>query len=542
MSASGGIGDRREVYPNPNRDAASASRSAMYEQLFAYYSNTAFDDMSTWAKYRLRNNLYRFTRPIFNPVTRVVDFYAEHIYPGTLSADPLVDRTQRSAIAFSNSTPSNVKDVAGQMWQWSNWQVNNSIMVQHGAMTGNVAVDVIDDVESGKIRYQVYFPSMVRELELDAYGNVQAIVFEYMTSDKEIDDGRPFLYGKEMQKDFIAYYKNGELHSFRGRPSVIENPYGFVPAVWVKHIDIGKDFGVAAVRSSIAKIDELNSIVSHTADHIHKQIESPRILWSNTNITPLFGDQSVDINDFDSRQQQVLLKGNTGGTTDTLVGTLDPQTIVPIIEKMMNEIERDYPEITMYEKLRDQNIVTAPGAARLMGDVARKMARPAANYDKANEKLIQMGAAVGGYRANNGDWGSELTPQQRKFLPFDLSSYNKGDLDLTILERELTPQTSREEADEMMVRASAIAALGDNVPLEEKLRILGKREDEIPDLVAKIEAEAKVKAERALELTRSRPSNFGPGGMGNRNNNNANGRGGNSGINATNENSNSRQN
>jgi hypothetical protein len=498
----GGIGiftradERRNIYPNPTLADERVARHRTYDQMFAYYSNTAFDDVAKWARYRLNYSLYRFTRPIFNPFTRVVDFYAEHTYPGTLSEKSKLSNGKTSAIPFDNDTPEEIRVGAAQLWQWSNWQTNNNIMVQHGAMTGNVAVDIIDDFRSGKLRWKVYFPTMVRDIVVDDYGNVQAVVFEYMTSDPNVNGGRPFLYGKEVQKDFIAYYKDGKPFDF-GDGAIIANPYGFVPVVWAKHIDIGKTYGVPAMRSSIGKIDELNSIVSHTADHIHKQIESPRIIWSNGDVKPMFGSDP-DYSAYDNRQQQILLKGSIGGTTDTLVGNLDPQAIIPLIEKMTAEIERDYIEITMYEKLRDQNIVTAPGAARLMGDVERKMARPAKNYDKANEKLIQMSLAIAGFRANNGDWGSNLTPQQRKFLPFDLTSYQKGELDLTIMERELTPQTSREEADELVVRANAVAALADVIPDEEKFRILGKREEDIPELVAKIQTERKAKADEEI--------------------------------------------
>lgn len=502
--------DRRNVYPNP---AASkvVSRNAMYGQMFAYYSNTAFEEVAVWAKYRLNHSLYRFTRQIFNPVTRVIDFYAEHIYPGSLSAESKLEGGELSAIPFSYKTPTELREAVAQIWQWGNWQNGNALMVQYGAMTGNVLVEVIDDVEKGKVRYQVHFPSAVKDFRLDAYGNLKAYILEYETSDPKIDNGRPFRYAKEVQEDFIAYYKNGNLFDY-GMGKVVENPYPFVPAAWGKHLDVGTDYGVPAVRSSISKIDELNSIISHTSDHIHKQIESPRILWTDSNVAPLFGSSKVDYSDFDSRQQQVLLKGKADGKTDTLVGTLDPQTIVPIVEKLIEEIEKDYPEITMYEKLRDQNIVTAPGAARLMGDVARKMGRPAANYDAMNVKLNQMGLAIGGWRANSGAWGSNLTPQQRKFLPFDFSSYNRGQLDHTISPRPLTSPTPREEADEFSVRASAVSAVGDSLPIEEKLRHLGYRPEEIPAIAAKVKAEAEEKAKAAMDLAAaSKPA---PGAVG----------------------------
>lgn len=494
--------DRRNVYPDPAM-LQQLSRTPVFAQMFAYYSNTAFSDVATWARYRLNNNLYRYIRPIFNPITRVVDFYAEHIYPGALSTDSRLEDGSLSAVPFSFDTPTDLREAIGQIWQWSNWQNGNAVMVQNGAMTGVALVEVVDDVERGKIRYQNYFPSFVKSFVLDPYGNLDAYVIEFETSDPRVNSGQPFKYAKEVQRDFIAYYKNGNSYDY-GDGEVVPNPYPFIPAVWVKHIDIGTDYGVPAIRSSMAKIDELNSIVSHTADHIHKQIESPRILWTDTTVTPLFGNTKVDYSDFDSRQQQVLLKGKSGGTTDTLVGTLDPQTIVPIVEKLLDEIEKDYPEITMYEKLRDQNIVTAPGASRLMGDVARKVARPASNYDLANIKLNQMGTAIGGWRANSGAWGSNLTPQQEKFLPFDFLSYTKGQLDHKITPRPLTSPTSTEEATEFQVRATAVQAVGDALPLEEKLRKLGYREDQIPAVAAKARAEQLEKQKTAMEMAQAK--------------------------------------
>lgn len=490
--------DRRKIYPNPETPS-HYSRNATYSQLFQYYSNNAFEDVASWARYRLNHNLYRHTRQIFNPVTRVIDFYAEHIYPGTLSESPVVEGGNQSAIPFSFDTPEELRRAIGQIWQWSNWQINQSVMVTYGSIMGNVLVEIIDDVKKGKIRYNVESPAVVKEIELDDYGNLESYVIEYVAQDRRIDGGKSFTYAKEVQKDFIAYYKDGELYDYTGQGAAIENPYGFVPAVWVKHLDpFGHIYGVPAIRSAIGKIDELNSIVSHTADHIHKQIESPRIIWTDSEVKPLFASKrdKRDYKDFDSRQEQVLLKGKKDGKTDTLVGTLDPQTIVPIIEKMLDEIDSDYPEITLYEKLREQNIVTAPGAERLMGDVRRKISRPAANYDKGSEKLFQMGAAIGGWRASNGDWGNNLTRQQRKFLPFDLSSYESGDLDLKIIERSLTPISTKEQADEFQVRASAVAAVKEDLPIEEKLRKLGYRDEQIPAIAESWRKEQKEKFER----------------------------------------------
>jgi hypothetical protein len=108
-----------------------------------------------------------------------------------------------------------------------------------------------------------------------------------------------------------------------------------------------------------------------------------------------------------------------------------------------------------------------------------------------------------------------LSPQQQKFLPFDLSSYNKGELDFTILERDLAPPSTKEIADEMSVRANAVSAVADAVPAAEKLRMLGKREDEIPKLLAELEAERERKlqeeARRLEQQAAARPEPEGRG-------------------------------
>jgi hypothetical protein len=170
------------------------------------------------------------------------------------------------------------------------------------------------------------------------------------------------------------------------------------------------------------------------------------------------------------------------------------------MEKLIDEIEKDYPEITMYEKLRDQNIVTAPGAARLMGDVDKKTGRPPRTTMPETSTSVRWE-----WRSEDGERRTEigvrnLTPQQEKFLPFDLTSYNKGELDFTFAKRQLVAPTQREEADELQVRATAVAAVADVLPLEEKLKKLGYRDEEIPAIATKVRAEQAEKQAQAEKM------------------------------------------
>ena len=83
----------------------------------------------------------------------------------------------------------------------------------------------------------------------------------------------------------------------------------------------------------------------------------------------------------------------------------------------------------------------------MFGDVAALVNAARAQYDQQTVKLFQMCAAIGGWRAQSGAWGlpSQLSSQQRVFLPFDLDSYARGDLDLSIQSRPLVLPSPEDE-------------------------------------------------------------------------------------------------
>lgn len=477
----------RDFVPLPGRATNQIERNKTYNLLLAYYNNTAFEKLSDWAEYIRLHSLYRFTRPIFNPVSRVVDFYTENIYPGVVVNELGLPPGMKTAIPLHPGTPDEIRIALDQIWKWSRWQIGQSLMVHYGALTGNCLVEAVDDLEAGKIRYRVVWPGYVKTVVLDDYGHLQAYVLEYEVGE---EDGTRYVFTKEVTKNSIVRFRDDKP------VSIEENPYPFIPAVWVKHLDKGNDFGTPAIRTT-TKIDELNSVVSHTSDHIHKQIKSPRIMWSHGNIRSLFReDDQLDDGDFDERQDTPMLKGPAGGNTETLVGNLDPQTIVPIIDKFLTELENDYPEIVLYQKLREQNIVTGPAAQQLVGDVLKKVALPAANYDLASQELFTIGLAMAGWRANSGAWGTDLTGHQQKFLPFDLESYERDELEVTMLPRNLIRESSRDEAEELQIRAQAVASVKDVLPAAAQLKALGYRDEEIPGLIAEKQREVQEELDR----------------------------------------------
>jgi hypothetical protein len=107
-----------------------------------------------------------------------------------------------------------------------------------------------------------------------------------------------------------------------------------------------------------------------------------------------------------------------------------------------------------------------------------------------------MATAIGGFRASTGAWGP-LNAQQQKFTPFNLESYQRGDLNIDIMPRPLLTPTKLEQAQEKQALWLGVKSATDaGVPLEMALREEGWTEKEIAELT-RLKDEA---AQRSIAL------------------------------------------
>jgi hypothetical protein len=485
-----GLSAFRRSFENPDsvgQDNGGYARLDHYRRLWAYYTNDVYEDLNTWGAYKQVHGLYRATRAIYNPTRRLVDFYAGAVYPGVLSEDG--DRLPEGvplAIPLAQDTDPDLKDAIAQFWQWSNWQASKSVLVRYGAALGNVLVEVSDDLDRRKITADVVWPGLVADLHLDACGNIVSYALEYAIT----DGADRHTYRKEVDKAVYRTFRDGQPFAYdEALGAAWPNPYGFVPAVWVRHIHVGSDYGAPAIEGSLGKVDELNSLASHTHDQVHKKIAAPALLAGVTNLRPLtnqekrqatagteYGAEGRVLVD---REDLMLIGAPEGARVESLAGTLELADAGPYLERLLGEVEQDHPELTLYRELRGMSQVTGPGASRMLGDAAARVYEAAANYDQASISLFRMAVAIGGYRANAGAWGP-LDRQQQKFAPFDLSSYANGDLDFSIVSRPLVQPTQQERwAENLAMWTAAKAAVDAGAPLEVWARDAGWDDEKI---------------------------------------------------------------
>lgn len=433
------------VYNSPEGEQTRQlfeGRQGHYRYLWSWYKSAVFDDAAAWAVYKSRYNLYRHIRPIYNPARRLVDFYAGAIYPGVLSLDAsrLPDGTPL-AIPMAEDTPQELKDALGQLWAWSNWTSGKSLLPRYGAGLGDVFAEVVDDPAKGKAWIEVVWPGLIADLSLDPRGNVDGYRMEYEVADGE---GGTYTWAKEVDKGETTFFRDDTVTERR------PNPYGFVPAVWINHTDLGGDHGDPAMRN-LPKWDEINGLASATHDQIHKILAAP-VLLAGMGAAGVGGTQSKQGSTHDltaadnSRESVNVIRGGPDAKMQAL--ELPQGDALAHINALLEEIERDHPELGMYHQLRGMSQVTGPGADRMFGDVVTLVNDARANYDRGSVALFQMAIAISGWRAQRGDWGRSLTRQQEKFLPFNLDSFTRGDLDMEIMPRPLVPQTPMERLQE----------------------------------------------------------------------------------------------
>jgi hypothetical protein len=467
-ASSAALGAWHDAWTNPDLahiNYQQIDRMKQYDLLWSYYANTAWEDTLEWAIRRQQFGLYRQMRSIYNPVRRLVDMYAGMIYPGVLSEDgkQLPDGVPL-AIPLAEDTPTSLRQAISQFWQWSNWQANKSVMVRYASALGNTLVEITDDPGAQKVYAEVVWPGTVADVQVDASGNVTAYVIQYVTNDPVTQD--QYVFSKVVTRTLFQTYRDGEL------TAEWPNPYGFAPAIWVPHKAMGGTYAAPAIEGSLNKIDEMNSLASHTHDQIHKKVASPMILWASGDLSKVFRTKKRKADDPNSsgeghqsneREELLMLKGPEGGRVDSLAGTLELAEALPYIKELLKEIENDHPELTMYQELRSMAQISGPAAARVVGDAAAQIFEAQSNYDLHSVKLFQMGVAIAGWRLNSGDWSlfGPTTAQQSRFSQFDLESYHAGKMDFAIMARPLVVQTQHERASTRQVEWQAAKSATD---------------------------------------------------------------------------------
>jgi len=460
------------------------ARLIRYQILWAWYENTAFRDIHSWAPlYRKQYGLYKYIRNIYNPSYRLAEFWKMMIWGGLLDPDAL----DVGAIPIT-TTKENLRPALAALWLASGWGSNKDLITLWGACLGDVGIRIVDDITRKEVRLEPIHPSSIKDLETDKRGYIRGYVLE---ETRELN-GKDVTYTEKVSRgegDVVTFetLANGKPYAWNGVAESWSESYGFIPFVAIQHNNVGFNYGWAEIHPLRSKVNEIEDLASKLHDYIRKAVDpvwlfnfkKPRgEVASPGSSTPSAGRDetpAIYVPDPNAKAQALI--------TDQL----DIQKTAEEIGHLLKETERDYPELQMDIWTAGED--TSGRALRQARQrVETKVIQRRASYDGALVRAHQMAVAIGGFRKYDGYDG------------FDLTSYKKGDLDHTITpSRPIFETDPREEADIKKLFWDAVRAATDSgVPVEIVLADMGWDEKKITALKAALAvAEAKKAAEEA---------------------------------------------
>ena len=502
-------------------ESSMSGRESIYLERWAYANSSAYDDLDAWASRYSTSGMYVKTRGIYNPVGRNCEFWQSAIYPGMIpQGDASLPSGAREALPMAPGINPDLRACILQTAQWTNFQTQKDQLTYLGAALGDVGQEIVDDTRRGKVAFKLWWPGFVKSIEIDDYENVQFVRLEYLTGDGD----ETYMYRQEMSKDSFATFKDDRPFAYDDSgDSERPNPYGFVPFNWVRHYPLLGKFSEPAMRST-AKLDMLNSTVSRTLDYIKTRQKAPFGIaaeWDSRGLgdidvaarrtnteTDEYGSNVVVVDTDDA----FILALPAGATGLPLSGNIEPEQSIAFIDRMLAELEADNPELNAFAKLREMSSVSGVAIERALGDTVGRVRRAQAAYDQQVVKAFQMAVAIGGWRYNLGSW--ERTTATEKFAPFGLDSYDRGELDFMLLEREFVKPTQNERFEAANLKyASISAATAAGLPLKAALVEAGYSEEDADEIVME-EEQKDARAMNSLLAARTsalRPLQLPPG-------------------------------
>lgn len=373
-----------EQYAWGDRDA----RLFRYAFNEGYYNNIPYG--STYSDtHKARRGLYKFIRPISNPVARLVELYVGEVYGGNIDLQEL----QGGAIPIETDNDF-IRPALVTLYQDSNWQSQKNLYVRFGAMLGDVVVKVVDDRVTQRVFLEVLHPAKIHSLKHDSRGRITEARIEYDRREINPRTGNAdivYTYTEDITLDEFRTYRDGKPFAYfedaaGAKTHTWRNEYGFVPLELVQHHDLGLRWGAAAFQSATGKIDEINDAWALLNDSVRKNVD---IMWF---MRMRRGD--VDFSRT-GRDQIPLLFGSPDAQPPVpMVSNVDIASAAQNVMNMLAELDRDMPELALHQ-LRTQGNLTAPGVRAGWSDAINKITAARGNYDNGLVNLNKMALCVG---------------------------------------------------------------------------------------------------------------------------------------------------
>lgn len=482
------------------------ARRFRYDLAWLLYQNTAYGELNRHAaEFRKAYGLYKAIRNVYNPVDRLVEFYASHVYGGAWDATAGDGSEVASAVPVVGdaATPA-LRAAVARLWRDSRWQAGVRRWVRWGGLFGDAPVKVGFDAERGRVCLDPVHPGEFAYVRFDRWGHVRAYVQERWEDDPR-EPARPDASRSAVPKRVLyreRCWRDGDLvwwetslvdgtetpfdWTMTGADPAWSAPYGFVPLVWTRHIDAGAvGFGLSEYHTLLPKIVELDDQASKLNDQIRKVVE-PK--WAALGCSRPSSTPRIEA---ERDEEGMLYLREQGADLKPMVAPLQIADALENIRSLNDEVEKGRP-VLRFDRLRAGGEISGEALRVARQPAERDVCERRLSYDADLVRLHQMALAIGGY--HHAESGLEsLAP----YAGFGLDSYAAGELDHQVGMRPVFGDDPFEREALHLARYQSIAAAkAAGIPQRQALREAGYSDAQIDEMEAEAEAEAEKNAER----------------------------------------------
>lgn len=389
----------------PGLRTVHAERVALYSLWDAYYHNTVYDRLTAggqrdYINDELGNAAAADLAGLYNPVAEVVDLY-QHVLGGAFrpSDAPTAEDgpTDIRAIPGRLARPAALLPALDAIWQWSNVTIVKQPLQRFAAAHGNVGLRIVADAVRGRVYLKPEHPRIIRDVEIDARGNVTAAELEYDVTYGLGDDQDVVTVREVLTKEaFRTYRVNGSIltpydvaRRVDGGPgAAYPNALGVVPYVLLAHQPSGELWGLNAFYRARAAIDRLNALITHINVQVHRTVKAK---WFVAASGP--APEEFDLGDLSIAYTNTS-NGGTPPVVQPMVAPLNLADAIAEAKFLVELIEDKLPELKAIagRYLSGQSGETI-AQLRLPAEQRLSLARP--NYEDALIRAQQIALSWG---------------------------------------------------------------------------------------------------------------------------------------------------
>lgn len=467
-----------------------------YQTLLAYYYQNG---TYAWLSENLHDQgtIAEALKGIRTPAFRIVQFYVDHLWPGSLD-DAFPVETDNSSII----------DPMHQVWEWSNWESEKDTAALQLALYGDLFVRVTQPDDRGQVYFELVPPRLVTDFT-EERGYLKEIRIDVPVA-KVSRPGEPPQYITDPDWQQIestaATAPDALTHTevwskYRGDWRRWEHRQGlnasltdlgtptdeaplsefgldFVPFVHAQFGPSEEKRGASVLVPGLDKFDELNRKATRHSQimfrHINRimHLERAGVDQAGRPVPPpqvANSDGMIVVGD------ESFLGIPGGWTLKQTIANLDYGAYLQTIESEEAALAQDFPEM-LWVRRNSGSDMSGRALRFLLAPAIKRVERARGNAVRALIRAMMMALSVG---------------QASGLFTAGMGSYEDGRLAHTYGKRDVLPHDSLEDAQAELAEAQADQALKDlGIPLRMILEKRGYSQDDI----AIIEAEAEKRA------------------------------------------------